>query len=166
MRETLIVLNELEATGFIRRYAIGGAMAAVFYVQPFETEDLGIMLLLPPIASELAPLSNIYAELERRGFQPDGPYIKVHGIPVQFLVAYNLLVEEAVEQAVEVPYADTEARVIGAEHLTAIMVDTGRYKDRARFEQMFREASLHKAKLSGIITRFGLSERYRQWTQP
>lgn len=46
IRKTLLVLNELEKSGFFRRYAIGGAIGAIFYIEAFETEDLDILILL------------------------------------------------------------------------------------------------------------------------
>jgi hypothetical protein len=40
MEATLKVLNELEREGVISRYAIGGAVGAIFYMEPFLTYDL------------------------------------------------------------------------------------------------------------------------------
>jgi hypothetical protein len=40
MKPTLQVLNELEGSGVIERYAIGGAMGATFYVEPLLTFDV------------------------------------------------------------------------------------------------------------------------------
>lgn len=42
MEATLRVLNELEQTEVMSRYAIGGAMAATFYVEPLLTFDLDV----------------------------------------------------------------------------------------------------------------------------
>ena len=47
MEKTLQVLNALERGGVLRRYAIGGAMAATFYAEPVLTFDLDIFVLLP-----------------------------------------------------------------------------------------------------------------------
>ena len=41
------VLNELEAEGIVERYAVGGAMAMVFWAEPTVTFDLDIFALLP-----------------------------------------------------------------------------------------------------------------------
>lgn len=164
MRNTLDVLNQLEAAGLFRRHAIGGAIGAIFYMEPFETEDLDVLILLPAGASALAPLAGIFDELRRRGYREDGPYVIVEGVPVQFLVAYNPLVEEAVAQARELPYEDVMTRVPSPEHLAAIMLDTGRAKDRARFAQMCADVSLDSEKLRDIVSRHGLMERHREWT--
>ena len=53
MKQTLQVLNQLEADGVLGRYAIGGAMGATFFVEPLLTYDLDIFVLLPETASLL-----------------------------------------------------------------------------------------------------------------
>jgi hypothetical protein len=40
MRRTLEVLNEIVAAGMLKTYAIGGAMAAVFYTEPMLTSTM------------------------------------------------------------------------------------------------------------------------------
>ena len=47
MEKTLQLVNTLEHDGIVRRYAIGGAMAATFYAEPALTFDLDIFVLLP-----------------------------------------------------------------------------------------------------------------------
>ena len=44
MQRTLEVINDMEAEGIISRYAIAGAVAAYYYIEPIVTEDLGIRL--------------------------------------------------------------------------------------------------------------------------
>jgi hypothetical protein len=166
VKETLKILNELEREGLYRRYAIGGAIGALFYMDPFETEDLDILILLPENgAASLAPLAGIYEALRRRGFEEDGPFVVVHGVPVQFLVAYNPLAEEAVAEAREVDYDAVATRVPTPEHLAALMVDTGRVRDRARLEQLRDQVDLDMGKLRDIIRRHGLETRFLQWTR-
>ena len=55
MEATLAVLNELVAPRVIERYAIGGAVGAIFWVEPFDTIDLDVFVFLPPAASPMAP---------------------------------------------------------------------------------------------------------------
>ena len=42
MEAALKVLNEIEREGVITRYAIGGAVGAIFYMEPFLTYDLDV----------------------------------------------------------------------------------------------------------------------------
>jgi hypothetical protein len=51
---------------------------------------------------------------------------------VQFLPVYNALTEEALAHAAQVMFGTTPTRVLSAEYLSAIMLQTGRPKDHAR----------------------------------
>jgi hypothetical protein len=59
MEATLEVLNALVEEGVIERYAIGGAVGAIFWVEPFDTIDLGVFVLLPDSAPPLDPLRDV-----------------------------------------------------------------------------------------------------------
>lgn len=165
MRRTLEVLNRLEQEGLWLRYAVGGAVAALFYIEPFQTEDLDILILLGSSdAASLAPLSKIYERLRREGYAEEGPFMMIEGVPVQFLVAYSPLVEEAVRSALEVRYEDVATRVPLPEHLAAIMIEAGREKDRARFALMLEQSGLDHDKLRQIVRSYQLEERMLRWT--
>jgi hypothetical protein len=163
MEGTLEVLNQLEAEGVISRYAIGGAVGAIFYMEPFLTYDLDVFVFLPQTAGGLLTLSPIYEALKQRGFDAEGECVLIKGMPVQFLPAYNPLLEEALEQARDESYADTRARVLRPEHLAAIMVQTGRDKDRQRFTTFMEEAPLDAAYLQEVLTRHQLTTRFNAW---
>lgn len=45
MEKTLSVINKLEDSGIIGRYAIGGAVAATRYIEPIQTFDLDIFVI-------------------------------------------------------------------------------------------------------------------------
>ena len=63
MQGTLRVLNELERTGVLGRYAIGGAMGATFYVEPLLTFDLDVFVVLPRTRGGLPSLASLYEAL-------------------------------------------------------------------------------------------------------
>jgi hypothetical protein len=44
MKQTLDIINRMEADGIIGRYAIAGAVAAYNYVEPTVTEDVDILI--------------------------------------------------------------------------------------------------------------------------
>ena len=163
MKRTLEVLNDLERDGIIRRYALGGAIAALFYVEPFETEDLDVFVLLNTDAHPLTPLAPLYEELRRRGYPEDGVHVEIEGVPVQFLPPYNELIAEALAEARDVPYETTFTRVPLAEHLIAIMVQTGRAKDRLRVLMFREQVTFDETRLLDILTRYALQERYAAW---
>jgi hypothetical protein len=44
IKETLEIINAMEADGVIGRYAIAGAVAAYNYIEPAVTDDLDILI--------------------------------------------------------------------------------------------------------------------------
>ena len=118
---TITVLNQMVEDGIIRRYAIGGAVAAMNYLEPALTEDVDVLIsfdtqspsgpvTLGPIVDWLGAKG--YSEWRKEG-------LVVDGWPVQFL-----------------PVADpfgTEATIstwmLSAEHVVATALKAGRPKD-------------------------------------
>jgi hypothetical protein len=166
MKTAIHVLNTLEREGVLKRYAIGGAMGALFYVEPFTTFDLDVFVIVPqPEGAIQYTLAPLYRKLESMGFQAEKECVMIGGVPVQFLPAYNKLLEEALREAADVCYEDVPTRVLSSEHLVAVSVQTGRAKDRMRIP-MFLEANvLDLDKLQSILCRYGLMERWQAWTR-
>jgi hypothetical protein len=163
MEKTLQVLNALEQEGILARYAIGDAMAATFYVEPVLTFDLDVFVVLPQGASGLLSLESLYDALRRRGCAERDEHVMIEGIPVQFLPAHNDLLVEALAEARELLYEKTPTRVLRAEHLVAISVQTGRKKDRERVRLLREECDLDRSYLSEILARQGLEAKWNQW---
>jgi hypothetical protein len=86
MEATLAVLNDLVAQRVIEKYAIGGAVAAIFWVEPFDTVD-DVFVFLPPSAPPLEPLREVFSYLKTRGCNFEGEFLFIEGVPVQFLPA-------------------------------------------------------------------------------
>jgi len=167
MKKALQIINEMERHGVIRKYAIGGAMAATFYVEPFTTFDLDVFVVLPHADDAiLLTLTPVYDYLAAQGYLPEKECVIIEGVPVQFLPTYNPLLEEALAQAREIFYDDVSTRVLTLEHLAAIAVQTGRGKDRARLPLFMESEALDHRRLDGILARYGLTERWMQWTSP
>jgi len=164
MKRTLEILNELERKGVLSRYAIGGAMGATFYVEPLLTFDLDVFVVLPQAAGGLVTLAPLYEALRRRGYAEEGECVNIEGVPVQFLPAYNALVEEALREARETAYEDTRTHVLRAEHLVAICLQTGRDKDRERVRIFREQAELDLKYLAEVLQRHGLEAKWNQWT--
>lgn len=163
MERTLQVLNRLEQTGILSRYAIGGAMGATFYTEPFLTFDLDIFVLLPQTSGGLLTLSPLYEALRAMSYTEEGECVNIEGVPVQFLPAYNALLVEALEAARETYYETTSTRVLRAEHLLAIALQTGRNKDRDRVRLLREQAALDSHYLTELLTRHNLEAKWRQW---
>jgi hypothetical protein len=164
MERTLQILNELERDGVLNRYAIAGAMGATFYIEPLLTFDLDIIVLLPQTEAGLLTLAPLYEVLRAKGYAEERECVVIEGVPVQFLPAYNGLLEEALREALELAYQSTSTRVLRAEHLVAICLQTGRPKDRERVRILKEQASLDDRSLQVILRRHQLEGKWKEWS--
>ena len=139
-------------------------MGATFYVEPVLTFDLDIFVILPQTADGLLTLEPLYEVLRARGYTEEGECVSIEGIPVQFLPAYNDLPAEALAEARETLYGQTPTRVLSAEHLAAIALQTGRDKDRERVRLLREQSLLDDNYLAGVLARHGLEARWKEWT--
>jgi hypothetical protein len=151
MEKTLRVLNKMVKDGVLKQYAIGRAVAAIFYVEPINTNDLDIFFSATSGGSNLAVLAPLYKYLSDLGYDIQGEKIEIEGWPVQFLPVFNPLVEEALEQAKETVFDQTTTRVMTSEHLVAIMLKTGRLKDYARIQQFLEHKVVDRRRLTSIL---------------
>ena len=156
----------MEHDGVFIRYAIGGAMAAVFYVEPLLTFDLDVFVVLPQTPGGLLTLAPLYDALRARGYsEQENECIRIEGVPVQFLPAYNALLEEALKEAQEIMYEDVPARVLRSEHLLAICLQAGRSKDRERVRILREQAKLDQNFLADVLRRHQLEDKWKLWTE-
>ncbi|MEO7300905.1 MAG: hypothetical protein ABI042_20255 [Verrucomicrobiota bacterium] len=164
IKDTIAVINQMQADGVIERYAIGGAVGATFYLEPVATLDVAIFITFrPEVGKLIASPQPIFDYLKAHGGKMEGEYIVVAGWPVQFLPAANPLIEEALTQAVEKNVANTSARVFTAEHLAVIALQTGRAKDKARVLQFIETEALDPARFQAIISRHKLLESWQHF---
>ena len=166
MKRTIEVLNELQSAGVFSHYAIGGAMGAIFYTEPFLTFDLDVFVVLPQTAGGLVSLSPIYDALRARGYiEEENECVVIEGVPVQFLPVYNSLVEESLNRAQHTTYENVPTRVLRSEYLVAIALQTGRSKDRERVRILREQAKLDMNLLADILKRHKFEEKWKQWTE-
>lgn len=165
MNKTLKVLNELEKKGIIDRYALGGATALLFYAEPALTYDIDVFIFLPKGSGRgksLINLGPLYQVLKKKGYEASMEHVMIEGIPVQFIPAYNALVEEGVCEALEKDYQGIGTRVVQLEHLLAIMLETGRAKDKERVRKLLDEVDVDRKKLLSILTRHQLDKKWEK----
>jgi hypothetical protein len=160
MEKTIQVLNRMVTDKIIESYAVGGGIAALFYIEPVTTFDLDVFVFLPAQPTPLVSLTPLYAWLTEHGYRPEKEQVVVEGVPVQFIPVYNDLVTEATRQAVTNKYGTTPVRVVTAEYLMAIMVQTYRPKDRERLVRFLEEATIDHNLLRNILERHHLLAVY------
>jgi hypothetical protein len=154
LADVLRAANELVDVGLIKDWALGGALAAIYYVEPFATYDADIFFI-PKREGLDAGIPGIYAHLQTRGWQIESDHLLWKGFPVQFLAA-NGLTEEAVREAERIDYEGVSAKVFRAEHIVAIAASVRRQKDKARIEQLLQQADLDKTYLENVLLRYKL----------
>ncbi|MBX7148493.1 hypothetical protein K1X76_05360 [bacterium] len=163
MEKTLKVINQLQQKGIIDQYALGGAMALLFYAEPTLTFDLDIFIFLPDQKNKaLLDMSSLYAELKQKGYPPKNEHVYIEGIPVQFIPAYNPLVEEALKNADTKKYKLVKTKVLKIEYLLAIMIDTNRPKDRERIKTLLETVKFDNKLLKKILDKFNLKTRWNK----
>ena len=154
----------MEADGVIGRYAIGGAIAATFYVEPVSTFDLDIFFTVNEVTTDkVFSLAPLYSYLAALGYETAGEAVEIEGWPVQFLPAFNPLLEEALTQSTEIKFKVTPTRVMRAEHLVAVMLQTGRAKDYARIIQFLEEEAIDISLLADVLARHELTGRWDEF---
>jgi hypothetical protein len=164
IQEVISAVNQMQADGVIDCYAIGGAVAATFYLEPVATLDVNIFVTFQPEpGSILISPQAIFDYLKARGGTMEGEYVFIGGWPVQFLPPTGPLVEEALTQAMTPDVDGTSARVFTAEHLAAIALQTGRAKDKARRLQFIEEGALDAERFQQILARHDLVARWHQF---
>jgi hypothetical protein len=148
--------------GEVQNYAIGGAIAAVFYVEPFSTQDIDVFVLMKTELTGLVTTIPGWDYLKKRGYtEIRGEAIVVEGWPLQFIPVSNALEEEAYLNATTLDFEGEPVRVFLAEHLVAIMLQASRLKDLARVQMFLSQEAVDQEILRDIITRHNLK---KQWT--
>jgi hypothetical protein len=159
-------LNELERTGLVGRYAVGGAFAFIYYAEPFETDDLDVFAHIPS-AGLLINLAPIHEHFRKLGYPEEGEKIVIEGVPVQILPAAGPLEEEALQEAIQITVGKEPTRVFTAEHAVAEALKTNRAKDRMKILHLQETATtpLNRERLESILSRHGLLDRWRKFEE-
>jgi hypothetical protein len=158
------VINQMETDGVIGRYAIGGAVGAIFWLEPITTKDVDVFVTLPMApGSSLLTLGPIYEYLQAHGFAAEGQFIIIEGWAVEFVPPGTPLVEEALVQAVERDVNGVLTRVFTAEHLAAICLEVGRPKDHDRVIRFVEAGVLDAERFEPILQRHHLMDRWHKF---
>ncbi len=160
LKEVLAVINRMQTDGVFERYALGGAVAATFYLEPIATVDVDCFVSFGRAPGRLISLKPIYDYLTTRGHQVQGEYLVIAGWPVQFLPPTGPVVEEALAEAAEMDVEGQPVRVVSAEHLAAIALQTGRPKDQARLVQFIEADALDMVRFTRILRDHGLADKW------
>lgn len=163
MEKVIQVLNRMQADGIVGKFAIGGGIAAIYYLQPYHTDDIDVFIS-PVILGQsgLVSLDPIYGYLEKLGYLPVKEGVMIEDWRVQFVPAFAAVQEEAIAQARRVEYGETHTFIFSAEHLGAELLRSGRLKDHVRVIDLIESKKMDLTVFRDIIHRHGLTEK---WTE-
>ena len=158
--------GSMEVDGVIGRYAIGGAVGSIFWLEPITTKDLDVFVMLPTApGGSLLTLGPIYEYLLAKGYVPQGQFIVIEGWAVEFVPPGTPLEEEALAQSVERDVNGVLTRVFSAEHLAAICLQVGRPKDHDRVIRFVEAGALDAELFEAILRRHDLMEKWQKFQQ-
>ena len=156
MENTLKIINRMQEEEIFSSFAIGGGIAALFYIEPITTFDLDIFVIISDSSGSLISLSPLYQWLAKKGYKPEKEQVIIEGVPVQFIPVYNDLIADAVNDAVVKKYGGTETRVLSPEYLMAIMLQTYRPKDKERLIKFASQSDISYEVLNSILNKHNL----------
>lgn len=161
MQESLKVLNQLKQEGIIVDYAIGGAVAAYFYIEPTVTDDMDVFILIKEDEGPIITLSPLYNRLKELGFNEfEKEGVVIYKWPVQFLPASSSLEKEAFENSKPETIEGESVRIFTAEYLMAVCVAVGRAKDKIRLIQFIEENCYDENLFHDILKRHKLYDKW------
>ena len=108
----------------------------------------------------MSSLKDVFAVLEQMrdgGIAAEGEHLLIEGVPVQFLPAYNALVEEAVAEARMHDYEGVPVRVVGPEHLVALALQAGGARRRERAWQLLQFGGVDRRRLRLVLDRHAIA---------
>jgi len=166
MKKVVYILNNLVKKGIVEKYAIGGAVAVIFYTETINTKDIDVFVTTHVTRSKtgIVHLGSIYEHLKKAGYKMEGQYFIIDGIPVDFIAAYDDLTLEAVDKAVNRLYDKIKVKVFQPEYLIAIALQTGRPQDLRKINLLMTETKLDEKLLKDILKRHSLTEKWRRCT--
>lgn len=162
MDKALKVISRLHKEGVLEEYAIGGAIATIYYTEPFATFDVDIFFI-PPEEQGILVLTPFYDYLNKKGYKTHKEYILIDETPIQFIPAATALEKEAVQNAVVVSYKNVKVNILRPEYLIAIFLSVYRLKDREKIVKLIEQTKIDRKLLTEILLRHGLKEKFENF---
>jgi len=158
------IIREMYQEGILKNYAVGGAVATIYYTEPFATKDIDIFFV-PPEKDKVILLTPFYDFLLKKGYKTYKEYIMIGDTPVQFIPTATELEKEAVERAISVKYQNVDVRILRPEHLVAIFVEVFRPKDRDKLIKLLDQARIDKRLLQDVLSRHHLAKKFHDFME-
>jgi predicted nucleotidyltransferase len=146
-------LNKLKRMGVIRDYAIGGAHAVAYYLEPVKTFDFDIFLLIES-DEDFYSFRNY---IRKSGLKKSGTHVVIDDTPVHFLPgSMDPFINEAVRKAKRIRVGGIRTKVLSVEYLILSHLISFRLKDKMVIPDLLELAN--RETLMAIIERFSDEE--------
>ena len=168
MERVLQVINQMQADGVVETYAIGGGIAAVYYIEPYQTDDIDIFVPVSAVTSSesaLLSLEPIYSYLAKLGYAAVKEGVLIEDWLVQFIPVGESTQVEALQNAHHVAYGNIETRIFSPEYLAAELQRSGRLKDYVRVEALIQSGKMDMDVFHEIVRRHNLSDKWRKFSK-
>ena len=155
------IIEELKKEKLLKDYVLGGSVALLYYTQPtILTTDIDIFIT-PIKNSSIFDLSDIYNYLKTEyKAEEKKEWIEIKGNPIQFLSPDKGLHGDAFKNAVKVTVGNKKFKIFTLEYLIAIMLFYYKQKYEDRLKQIMREKKYKIQKLSPILKKYNLENRW------
>lgn len=158
------LIDKMCQEGILKDYAIGGAVATIYYTEPFSTQDVDIFFI-PPVKEKIIILTPFYDFLLKKGYKTHKEYIIIGDIPVQFIPSSTDLEKEAVKDAISVKYKNINIKIMKPEYLIAVFLKVYRPKDKDKLIKLLDQTKVNKTFLTDILLRYGLDKKFDEFVK-
>ena len=164
MEKVLELLNRMQAERIIEKFAIGGGIAAIYYLEAYSTDDIDVFIS-PVVIGDAGLISfeHVYRYLQEQGYHPEKEYIRIEDWLVQFVPASESVQEEAIANARRVTFGATYTFIFSAEHLAVELLRSGRRKDNERVAALIESGQMDLKLFRDIIQRNGLIDKWEKF---
>ena len=146
-------LNRLKETGVIKDYAIGGAHAVAYYLEPIKTLDLDIFILIESDQE----FYDFRSYIRKSGFKMSGTHVMIDDTPVHFLPgSMDPFINKAVRKAKRIKVGGIPTKVLSVEYLIVSLLMAFRLKDKMVIPDLLELAD--EEELTAIINRYSDEE--------
>ena len=144
MRSVLGLMEKMKSAGAIEDYALGGGIAAQFYVKAPATTDIDFFVTFSSAKSAgLDFMSPVYEMARQEGAEFTGHRMVYDGQVVDFVSASDELVREAVRNKVFIDHEGLRVPIVTQDYLYLIAKKVGRPKDKERMQLLYPLRSSH-----------------------
>jgi len=155
----------MQSDGVVESYAIGGGIAAIYYIEPYLTDDLDVFIPVSAVAvgkAGLISLEPIYSYLAKFGYRASKEGVLIEDWLVQFIPIFEDIQADALVHARTVMYGEAETKIFSPEYLAAELLRSGRGKDQVRVIALIESGKMEMNLFREILKRHGLDDKWKR----